>query len=140
MSQRSVLKTILILIILHTMVGCGRRNTHFGLGIGIQIKPPKGVQKSLNLMSWYSSSSTSSTTMDKEEFLGTAQLKQFIESNNDLLFEELARGEGEHIEFLVKSLNFHKARSALDMMRIHLNQEILEENNFLEFIHKNYSI
>ena len=44
--------------------------------------------------------------MDKEEFLGTAQLKQFIESNNDLLFEELARGEGEHIEFLVKSLNF----------------------------------
>ena len=90
-------------------------------------------------MSWYSSSSTSSTTMDKEEFLGTAQLKQFIESNNDLLFEELARGEGEHIEFLVRSLNFQKPIS-LDMMRIHLNQEILEENNFLEFIHKNYSI
>ena len=121
------------------MVSCGRRNTHFGLGIGIQIQPPKGVQKSLNLMSWYSSSSTSSTTMDKEEFLGTAQLKQFIESNNDLLFEELARGEGEHIEFLVKSLNFQKPIS-LDMMRIHLNQEILETNNFLEFIHKNYSI
>ncbi len=139
MSQRSVLKTILILIILLIMVGCGRRNTHFGLGIGIQIQPPKGVQKSLNLMSWYSSSSTSSTTMDKEEFLGTAQLKQFIESNNDLLFEELARGEGEHIEFLVKSLNFQKPIS-LDMMRIHLNQEILETNNFLEFIHKNYSI
>jgi len=139
MSQRSVLKTILILIILLTMVGCGRRNTHFGFGIGIQIQPPKGVQKSLNLMSWYSSSSTSSTTMDKEEFLDTAQLKQFIESNNDLLFEELARGEGEHIEFLVKSLNFQKPIS-LDMMRIHLNQEILEANNFLEFIHKNYSI
>ena len=139
MSQRSDLKTILILIILLTMVGCGRRNTHFGLGIGIQIQPPKGVQKSLNLMSWYSSSSTSSTTMDKEEFLGKAQLKQFIESNNDLLFEELARGEGEHIEFLVKSLNFQKPIS-LDMMRLHLNQEILETNNFLEFIHKNYSI
>ena len=92
MSQRSFLNSILILIILLTMVGCGRRNTHFGLGIGIQIQPPKGVQKSLNLISWYSSSSTSSTTMDKEEFLGTAQLKQFIESNNDLLFEELARG------------------------------------------------
>ena len=90
-------------------------------------------------MSWYSSSSTSSTTMDREEFLGTAQLKQFIEFNNDLLFEELARGEGEHIEFLVKSLNFQKPIS-LDMMRIHLNQEILETNNFLEFIHKNYSI
>ena len=90
-------------------------------------------------MSWYSSSSTSSTTMDKEEYLGTAQLKQFIESNNDLLFEELARGEGEHIEFLVKSLNFQKPIS-LDMMRIHLNQEILEADNFLEFIHKNYSI
>ena len=119
MYQRSVLKTILILIILLIMVGCGRRNTHFGLGIGIQIQPPKGVQKSLNLMSWYSSSSTSSTTMDKEEFLSTAQLKQFIESNNDLLFEELARGEGEHIEFLVKSLNYQKPIS-LDMMRIHL--------------------
>ena len=139
MSQRSALNNILIVIILLSMVGCGRRSTHFGLGIGIQIQPPKGVQKSLNLMSWYSSSSTSSTTMDKEEFLGTAQLKQFIESNNDLLFEELARGEGEHIEFLVKSLNFQKPIS-LDMMRIHLNQEILEENNFLEFIHKNYSI
>ena len=139
MSHRSVLKTILVLIILLTMVGCGRRNTHLGLGIGIQIQPPKGVQKSLNLMSWYSSSSTSSTTMEKEEFLGTAQLKQFIESNNDLLFEVLARGEGEHIEFLMKSLNFQKPIS-LDMMRIHLNQEILEANNFLEFIHKNYSI
>ena len=139
MSQRSILNNILILIILLTMVGCGRRNTHFGLGIVILIQPPKGVQKSLNLMSWYSSSSTSSTTMDKEEFLGTAQLKQFIESNNNLLFEELARGEGEHIEFLVKSLNFQKPIS-LDMMRIHLNKEILETNNFLEFIHKNYSI
>jgi len=40
---------------------------------------------------------------------------------------------------LVKFLNFQKPIS-LDMMRIHLNQEILEENNFLEFIHKNYSI
>ncbi len=139
MSQRSVLKTFLILIILLIMVGCGRRNTHFGLGIGIQIQPPQGVQKSLNLMSWYSSSSTSSTTMDKEEFLGTAKLKQFIESNNDLLFEELARGEGEHINFLVKSLNFQKPIS-LNTMRVHLNQEILEANNFLEFIHKNYSI
>ena len=38
--------------------------------------------------------------MDKEEFLGTAQLKQFIETNNDLLFEELARGEGEHLSLI----------------------------------------
>ena len=139
MFQKYVLETFLILVILLIMVGCGRRSTHFGLGIGIQIQPPKGVQKTLNLMSWYSSSSTSSTTMDKEEFLGNSQLKKFIESNNDLLFEELARGEGEHIEFLVKSLNFQKPIS-LDMMRIHLNQEILETNNFLEFIHKNDSI
>ena len=133
------LQYLIFLLLIFLLLGCGKRNTFFGVGIGIRIEPPKGVQKTLNLMSWYTSSSTSSTTMDKEEFLGTAQVKEFIKYNNDELFEELSQGKGEHIELLIKVMNLHQPVS-LKEVRSQLSQQILDENNFLIFLHKYHPI
>ena len=133
------LQYLIFLLLIFLLLGCGKRNTFLGVGIGIRIEPPKGVQKTLNLMSWYTSSSTSSTTMDKEEFLGTAQVKEFIKYNNDELFEELSQGKGEHIELLIKVINLHQPVS-LKEIRSQLSQKILDENNFLTFLHKYHFI
>jgi hypothetical protein len=133
------LQYFFFLLLILLMLGCGRRNTFFGVGIGIRIEPPKGVQKTMNLMSWYTSSSTSSTTMDKEEFLETAQVNRFIKDNNNVLFEELSQGKGEHIELLIKVVNLYQPVS-LKEIRSQLSQQILDENNFLNFLDKYHSI
>ena len=134
-----LLQYLIFLLLIFLLLGCGRRNTFFGVGIGIRFEPPKSVQKTMNLMSWYTSSSTSSTTMDREEFLGTAQVKEFIKYNNDELFEELSQGKGEHIELLIKVINRHQPVS-LKEIRSQLSQQILNENNFLTFLHKYHFI
>ena len=77
--------------------------------------------------------------MEKDEFLGTAQVKEFIKYNNDELFEELSQGKEEHIELLIKVINRHQPVS-LKEIRSQLSQQILNENNFLTFLHKYHFI
>ena len=78
---------------------CGNRNVRYGVGIGIQMEAPPGMKRGLGLSSWYTSSSTSSSTMTKEEYLGTA-LQRFLEQENRLVAEELAQGEGTRLHAL----------------------------------------
>ena len=63
------------------------------------MQAPPGLQKTLHISSWYISSSTSSSTMTKEEYLGTV-LNQFWESEHEMLHEEVARGGGDRMEAL----------------------------------------
>ena len=64
------------------------------------MEAPPGMKKGMGLSSWYTSSSTSSSTMTKEEFLGAA-LNKFIHQGHLLIAEELAIGEGYYLEALV---------------------------------------
>ena len=63
------------------------------------MEAPPGMKKGVGLSSWYTSSSTSSSTMTKEEFLG-AELDKF-QLGHPLIAEELVIGEGDHLEALV---------------------------------------
>ena len=64
------------------------------------MEAPPGMKKGVGLSSWYTSSSTSSSTMTKEEFMG-AELDKFIQQGHPLIAEELVIGEGHHLEALV---------------------------------------
>ena len=64
------------------------------------MEAPPGMKKGMGLSSWYTSSSTSSSTMTKEEFMG-AELEKFIQQEHPLIAEELSIGEGHHLEALV---------------------------------------
>ena len=64
------------------------------------MEAPPGMKKGVGLSSWYTSSSTSSSTMTKEEFMG-AELDKFIQQRHPLIAEELFIGEGHHLEALV---------------------------------------
>ena len=64
------------------------------------MEAPPGMKKGVGLSSWYTSSSTSSSTMTKEEFMG-AELDKFIKQGHLLIAEELVTGEGHHLEALV---------------------------------------
>ncbi len=64
------------------------------------MEAPPGMKKGMGLSSWYTSSSTSSSTMTKEEFMG-AELDKFIQQGHPLIAEELVIGEGHHLEALV---------------------------------------
>ena len=64
------------------------------------MEAPPGMKKGVGLSSWYTSSSTSSSTMTKEEFMG-AELDKFIQQRYPLIAEELVIGEGHHLEALV---------------------------------------
>ena len=64
------------------------------------MEAPPGMKKGVGLSSWYTSSSTSSSTMTKEEFMG-AELDKFIQQGHPLIVEELVTGEGHHLEALV---------------------------------------
>ena len=64
------------------------------------MEAPPGMKKGVGLSSWYTSSSTSSSTMTKEEFMG-AELDKFIQQGHLLIAEELFTGEGHHLEALV---------------------------------------
>ena len=90
----------LIILCCLLLIGCGNRNTRFGFGVGVRMEAPPGVKKGVGLSSWYTSSSTSSSTMTKEEFMG-AELDKFIQQRHPLIAEELAIGEGHHLEALV---------------------------------------
>ena len=82
------------------LIGCGNRITRFGFGVGVHMEAPPGMKKGVGLSSWYTSSSTSSSTMTKEEFMG-AELDKFIQQGHPLIAEELVIGEGHHLEALV---------------------------------------
>ena len=64
------------------------------------MEAPPGMKKGMGLSSWYTSSSTSSSTMTKEEFMGAA-LDKFIQQEHPLMAEELAIGEGARLEALM---------------------------------------
>ena len=64
------------------------------------MEAPPGMKKGVGLSSWYTSSSTSSSTMTKEEFMG-AELDKFIQQRYPLIAEELVIGDGHHLEALV---------------------------------------
>ena len=64
------------------------------------MEAPPGMKKGVGLSSWYTSSSTSSSTMTKEEFMG-AELDKFIQQRYPLIAEELVIGEGHYLETLV---------------------------------------
>ena len=64
------------------------------------MEAPPGIKKGMGLSSWYTSSSTSSSTMTKEEFMG-AELEKFIQQGHPLIAEELVIGKGHHLEALV---------------------------------------
>ena len=64
------------------------------------MEAPPGMKKGVGLSSWYTSSSTSSSTMTKEEFMGAA-LDKFIQQEYSLIAEELAIGEGARLEALM---------------------------------------
>ena len=90
----------LIIVCCFLLIGCGNRNTRFGFGVGIHMEAPPGMKKGMGLSSWYTSSSTSSSTMTKEEFMGVA-LDKFIQQEHPLIAEELAVGEGARLEALM---------------------------------------
>ena len=48
------------------------------------MEAPPGMKKGVGLSSWYTSSSTSSSTMTKEEFMG-AELDKFIRQGHPLI-------------------------------------------------------
>ena len=64
------------------------------------MEAPPGMKKGAGVSSLYTSSSTSSSTMTKEEFMG-AELDKFIQQRYPLIAEELVIGEGHHLEALV---------------------------------------
>ena len=64
------------------------------------MEAPPGMKKGVGLSSWYTSSSTSSSTMTKEEFMG-AELDKFFQQEHPLIAEQLVIGEGHHLEALV---------------------------------------
>ena len=90
----------MIIVCCFLLIGCGNRNTRFGFGVGVHMEAPPGMKKGMGLSSWYTSSSTSSSTMTKEEFMGAA-LDKFIQQEHPLIAEELAIGEGARLEALM---------------------------------------
>ena len=90
----------LFIVCCFLLIGCRNRNTRFGFGVGIHMEAPPGMKKGMGLSSWYTSSSTSSSTITKEEFMGVA-LDKFIQQEHPLIAEELAIGEGARLEALV---------------------------------------
>ena len=90
----------LIILCCSLLIGCGNRNTRFGFGVGVHMEAPPGMKKGVGLSSWYTSSSTSSSTMTKEEFMG-AELDKFIQQRYPLIAEEFVIGDGHHLVALV---------------------------------------
>jgi hypothetical protein len=89
----------LIIIFCCLLIGCGNRNTRYGFGFGVYMEAPPGMKKGAALSSWYTSSSTSSSTMTKEKFLGAA-LDAFIQHEHQAIAEALAAGRGSHLDAL----------------------------------------
>ena len=102
------------------LIGCGNRNTRFGFGVGVHMEAPPGMKKGVGLSSWYTSSSTSSSTMTKEEFMGAA-LDKFIRQEHPLITEELAIGEGPRLEALVTLAMVPKREQSLWLNSIRRN-------------------
>jgi hypothetical protein len=110
----------LILLCCFLLIGCGNRNTRFGFGVGVHMEAPPGMKKGMGLSSWYTSSSTSSFTMTKEEFMGAA-LDKFIQQEHPLIAEELALGEGHRLEALVTLAMVPKREQSLWLNSIRKN-------------------
>jgi len=84
------------------------------------MEAPPGMKKGMGLSSWYTSSSTSSSTMTKEEFMGAA-LDKFIQQEHPLIAEELAMGEGPRLEALVTLAMVPKREQSLWLNSIRRN-------------------
>ena len=84
------------------------------------MEAPPGMKKGIGLSSWYTSSSTSSSTMTKEEFMGAAPDK-FIQQEHLLIAEELAIGEGDRLEALVTLAMVPKHEQSLWLKNIQKN-------------------
>ena len=84
------------------------------------MEAPPGMKKGMGLSSWYTSSSTSSSTMTKEEFMGAA-LDKFIQQEHPLIAEELAIGEGPRLEALVTLALVPKREQSLWLKNIWRN-------------------
>ena len=84
------------------------------------MEAPPGMKKGMGLSSWYTSSSTSSSTMTKEEFLGAA-LDKFIQQEHPLIAEELSVGEGPRLEALVTLTLLPKREQSLWLNSIRRN-------------------
>ena len=110
----------LIFLSCFLLIGCGNRNTRFGFGVGVHVEAPPGMKKGMGLSSWYTSSSTSSSTMTKEEFMGAA-LDKFIQQEHPLIAEELAMGEGPRLEALVTLAMVPKREQSLWLNSIRRN-------------------
>ena len=110
----------MIIVCCFLLIGCGNRNTRFGFGVGVHMEAPPGMKKGMGLSSWYTSSSTSSSTMTKEEFMGAA-LDKFIQQEHPLMAEELAIGEGARLEALMTLAMVPKHEQSLWLKSIREN-------------------
>ena len=135
----------MIIVCCFLLIGCGNRNTRFGFGVGVHMEAPPGMKKGMGLSSWYTSSSTSSSTMTKEEFMGAA-LDKFIQQEHPLIAEELAIGEGARLEALMtlamvpkheqslwlKNILKHCFENNIDRTKACLRQQAKEQQKSLQ--------